>query len=1147
MKILDLNFTNTEYNKARYYSNVSEGIEPFLVKDILDKENILTSIIIYEDRSSLENSYRLLKLILPQYNILKLPAWNSNPYEDVSPDQNILNDRFVCFKQTENKKKKKIILCTINSLIKLVPKKNNLDVYSINFEENKKYNLDEILMEFYEIGYKRVDLVLEPNEIAIRGGVFDVWPIGKPTPFRLDFFGNKLESIKSFNPVSQLSKNNFNSLRVDQSLESPNSKKALQCFIKNSRNKFGPILTNNNFTPESLSENKPEGIEQYLPLFYNDELENIFSFFDAELIIAGSNILSLIEKKIEHINNIYNEKINDLDSGNEFNFQPLPPSSLYILPTTFKKTIAKVQTIFFSRFDLNISSKAINIFSSDNIDLVLKAEKKSNSENLLNVIKKKIGKKKLIITYTSENENKLIKSIIYENKNLNFNFKEFRPDMVFDKLDVIDVIKIDIVKGFETKLTKLISLKETFKTIDMPYSKKVRNNVIDMATLNKNDYVAHHEHGIAKYIGLKTIQIADNPHDCLVLEYLNRSLLYVPVENINLISRYSAGNSNVLLDKLGSSSWIRKKSNVKKKIRDLASSLLTIAAKRKITKIAKMNIDHEKLFSFAKQTGFNETDDQIATLNEVYNDFISGQLMDRLVCGDVGFGKTEIALRAAFVVNLNNKKTLILAPTTLLARQHYHTFKKRFSNICDVFLLNRATTKKEKDYILNCFKGKKSNILIATHSVFSQDLSKADIGLVVIDEEQHFGVAQKEKIKKIRENCHLLTLSATPIPRTLHMSLLGVKDLSLIKTPPVDRRSISTTVCNYDSGVIRRAINSENLRNGQTYVIVPRIKDITIYEEKIKKIYPQIKMEIAHGKLKSAEIEKVMDNFYSYKTELLLSTSIVESGLDIPRANTLIVFKANNFGLAQLHQLRGRIGRSNKKAFAYFLLEKNEITANAVRRLKALQAMDSIGAGIHLSNYDLDIRGAGNLLGEEQSGQINQVGVELYQRLLKECIDDLKNNKQIIVSSYVNINIKLPILIPEQYIPDLSIRMSLYRRLGEINSKDDMAEFQGELENRFGVIPKEFVNLLNLVLLKTVAAKANIKTINITKKKFSIFFDENYKNYTPEFVSWLSNSELEINIRSSHHIEVMHNYSEEEKQLLKVIHLVNKILSLNKL
>ena len=560
----------------------------------------------------------------------------------------------------------------------------------------------------------------------------------------------------------------------------------------------------------------------------------------------------------------------------------------------------------------------------------------------------------------------------------------------------------------------------------------------------------------------------------------------------------------------------------------------------------KFEVDYNKLETFAKNFNFTETDDQLATLDEVYRDLCSGKLMDRLVCGDVGFGKTEIALRAASIVTDNDYSVLIIAPTTLLVRLHHTTFKKRFEGIECVDLLDRNTSSAKRKNIISRFINNDVKILISTHAIFSINLESADIGLVVIDEEQRFGVSHKEKIKKIKSGVHLLTLTATPIPRTLHMSLLGIKELSLIKTPPVDRKSIETKIIKFDSAIIKHAFLKEKSRSGQIYLIAPKVKDIPVIKKKIISIYPNLRVGVAHGKLTPKELELVMDNFYSYKIDLLISTTIVEAGLDIPRANTLLVYKSDYFGLAQLHQLRGRIGRSDKKAYAYFTLENNNISNNAVRRLKALQTMDALGAGMQLANYDLDIRGAGNLLGEEQSGQITQVGIEMYQRLLKECIADLKGIENYSNSEEIEVSIKLPILIPEKYIPDLSLRLSLYRRVGEFQELRELNLFREEMINRFGLIPKEFSNYLDVMSLKLLAGKCSISKVYVLSKYYQITFDKKRQNYPENFIRWITDNKNKIILKDSHIIKIDHNIKDGKKQLVNIIDLIKNMVLLLK-
>ncbi len=1145
MKILDKVKNNSN---VKYFSNVNKGIKPFLIDELQEEYKQKKILVILDNNNEINYYFNLFKGYFKKNNILKFPSWDNKPYEEVSPSQNILNERFKTFNFGQNKQIENdslLILTNIDAFLQMVPTRKSLgeDNFYLNTKDN--FSLEQLNKRLNDIGYEKVSVVLEPYEYAVRGGILDIWPIGAENPRRIDFFGNKVESIKSFNPISQISIKDFNSIFISHSLESPRSKKYNQSFTENYRTLFGPSASDQLFIHKLKNGIRADGIENWLPLFYSNKLCNIVDFFNIEIIFSDDNFLQKAKEKIKIILNLYseNKKLNELDNENV---------NCSVHPNTFYLSYKQLENIYksrsfkeFSYFSQKSSNASLDIACKQNLEF---HNVSSSNEEVINrlssVINNNIGNKKIIITYSEGEEKKkalnLVKKLSL--KNLRENISSINEAMGdFDSLDLID---IPLQEGFELPLLKVITLSEIFKTKKYIKVKKVRNNLIDIAELHINDLVVHFQHGIGRYLGLKTIKINNSPHDCLIIEYLDNSKLYVPVEDIRLVSKFGDSKGLVSLDKLGASNWIKRRTSVKKKIRDLANNLIALAAKRAVIKGQKFSIDYNKLESFSKGFNFEETEDQLATLEEVYRDLSSGRLMDRLVCGDVGFGKTEIALRATSIVADNKYNVLLIAPTTLLARQHFDTFKKRFNNIENVEVIDRNTKKQSRKNIIDCFVQKEIKILISTHAIFSANLSQASIGLVIIDEEQRFGVSHKEKIKKIKNNVHLLTLTATPIPRTLHMSLLGIKDLSLIKTPPVDRKSIETKVIKFDKIIIKNAIFNEKKRSGQIYLIVPKVKDIQAIHKRIISIYPKLRIGIAHGKLSPKELEIVMDNFYNYKIDLLISTTIVEAGLDIPRANTLLVYKSDYFGLAQLHQLRGRIGRSDKKAYAYFTLENNNISGNAVRRLKALQTMDALGAGMQLANYDLDIRGAGNLLGEEQSGQITQVGIEMYQRLLKECINDIKNMDNNSHAEEIEVSIKLPILIPEKYIPDLSLRLSLYRRVGEIQEIEELNFFKEEMINRFGIIPDEFSNYLDVMVLKLLARKCSIAKIYIFKKMYSITFDKKRTEYSENFIKWVTNSKNKIILKSSHEIKVNHEIDDAKKQLFDIINIVKKMLEL---
>lgn len=1145
MEILNNKFNLKFYDRTFVFSRVAKGIEPFLLSEICNRFNDKNILVVLEDNEQIKIYKEIIKINLNNYNIVTFPCWDCFPYDNNSPDQTIVSNRFKAIRNYyQNTGSNNLILTSLDSLLLKIPPVKKSTFENLKLKTGEKYKHSFVVNTLNDLGYNRVELVLSPYEFASRGGIIDFWPVGEEKPLRLDFFDELLEEIKEFNPLNQISLNKKKYVNLFESIECPLSTKSKQTFISNYRKKFGPVINTELFTHTIQNTNKIESIEHWLPLFYENKLISQFELFNPDIIICDENIKQNASEKLELINNTYREKLEVYRNNKDEYNAPLEPDELYMDAKSLNLKIDHKDRIFFTYLDQIENENTFNIKSKDNIEFDKNYKFEKIKEKLNKTIHENFNKKKIIFCYANPTEKKHLKSLLSLNQSIEYRFDTPSIMSCLKNSEYIDIIKMKIKKGFENEFLKLITTQEISKVKNIIYSRPLKNNIIDISQININDYVVHVEHGIGKYLGLKAIQIVNRPHDCLIIEYASNSKLYVPVENIKLISRYGNSNVNVELDKLGSSYWTSKKVQIRKKIRDLANSLLEQAAKRKISKGIKINIDNEKLRKFSALFNYNETDDQLATLQEVYNDLSKGQLMDRLVCGDVGFGKTEVAIRAAYLMSENSYKTLIIVPTTILAMQHYNNFSKRFENYTGVGIITRNTSTSRKKEVLKEFASNGMDILISTHAAFSIDFKNIKLGLLVIDEEQHFGVAQKEKIKKIKNDLHLLTLTATPIPRTLHMSLLGIRGLSLIQTPPVDRKSIKTVICKLDNIIIKNAISKEIDRNGQIFIITPQIKDIESLKKRIERIFPNIKYVVAHGKLRAQEIEKVMNEFYHHKADILISTSIIESGIDIPRANTLIINNADRFGLAQLHQIRGRIGRSHLKSYAYFTIDKNTITPNAKRRLKAIQAMDALGAGINLANYDLDIRGAGNLLGEEQSGQISQIGIELYQRLLKECLDDIKGIKNKKHISSIDITIKLPVLIPENYIPDLSLRLSIYRKLGDVINLEEIDQFKMEMNDRFGKIPNEFNNLINVIILKILASNAFIQKIQVNSNKYILVFDESYEGYTQDFVDWIENKKNRISLKSTHIIEIEHSIEQVEEQLLNVIELVNIMLKL---
>ncbi len=658
--------------------------------------------------------------------------------------------------------------------------------------------------------------------------------------------------------------------------------------------------------------------------------------------------------------------------------------------------------------------------------------------------------------------------------------------------------------------------------------------IAEVAGLDEGSIVVHAEHGIGRFIGLKTIEAAGAPHACLELQYADDAKLFLPVENIDLLSRYGGEGTEVQLDKLGGGAWQMRKAKLKKRLLDMADGLIRIAAERMMRHAPVLTAPDGLYDEFAARFPYDETDDQMTAIDSVRDDLGAGRPMDRLVCGDVGFGKTEVALRAAFVAAMNGVQVAVVVPTTLLARQHFKTFSERLRGFpIRIAQASRLVGSKELSQTKKEVADGKVDVVVGTHALLGSGINFANLGLLIIDEEQHFGVKHKERLKELKSDVHVLTLSATPIPRTLQLAMTGVRELSLITTPPVDRMAVRTFISPFDPLVIRETLMREHYRGGQSFYVCPRLSDLADIQAFLQSDVPELKVAIAHGQMAAGELEDIMNAFYDGKYDVLLSTTIVESGLDVPTANTLIVHRADMFGLAQLYQIRGRVGRSKVRAFALLTLPVNKVlTTGAERRLKVLQSLDTLGAGFQLASHDLDIRGAGNLLGEEQSGHIKEVGFELYQQMLEEAVAEVKGDDDIVDSGWSpQISVGTPVMIPDDYVPDLHLRMGLYRRLGEITELRDIDGFGAEMIDRFGPLPIEVQHLLKIVYVKSLCRKANVEKLEAGPKGVVVQFRNREFPDPAPLVGYIAKQGTMAKIRPDHSVFLSRDLPTPEKRL----------------
>ncbi len=1066
----------------------------------------------------------------PKIPAFFIPAWDNMPYDTSSPSKEIQSKRINVLNELLNKnldKRNIIIITTVNAVLQKIP---NEEAYISNiFEIENKKNIDiEILKDFLsDTGYLRTATVREQGEYSIRGGIIDIYPSNYKLPIRIDTFGEYVEKIKTFDPLTQISKKIIDKINIFPSSELPLDKKSIKLFKKNYKNIFGIEKVKNTFYQSIIEKKILRGCEQWLPLFYNNMM-SILDILNDYILVMDYLVKDKIDKRIDEISTNYEERLYDK------NFETLPdkihsipPDYLYLNKKNFESYTNKNSIIEFNPFKFSDQASNVINFTGYKSKEFISLRINNNNE-----LFKEINK------YISDNLQKNYKIFLflgsdeYISKILNIidkGYKVYYEDKInleisYEPKSII-VIKKNIKTGFFIENNLFLSYQNFFGNIEKNKNKnivpKVDKFIKETSSFIANDYIVHVDHGIGIYRGLKTINVTNAAHDCLMIDYLGGDKLYLPVENIDMITRYSSEDSNITLDKLGSLNFFEKKNKLKKNLKSIADKLIKTAAIRKNLKAPKLNINYDIFQDFNERFHFELTDDQQKSMNEVINDLSSGIPMDRLLCGDVGFGKTEIAIRSSFITVMESKQVAIIVPTTLLARQHLITLTNRFKDYpVNISSLSRLNNNKKNNIIKTDIESGQIDIIIGTHSLLTDKINFRNLGLVIIDEEQHFGVKHKEKIKNKYPDIHLLTMTATPIPRTLQMSLTGLRDLSLIATPPRERLSVRTYIFPFDRLTIRDAIKRELNRNGKVFFVSPRIKYLSEIENFISEYLPEVSYLIVHGKITGNNLEDRMQKFYEGKIEILISTNIIESGLDIPSANTIIVYKSEKFGLSQLYQLRGRVGRGSNRGYAYLTTSQFiDTKSRAHKRLEVMQTLDNLGASFNLASHDLDIRGGGNLLGEEQSGHIKEVGFELYQEMLNEAVTGAQSQSLEINKDYKwspVLNIGIPVLIPDDYIEDLDVRISFYKRLGQIESKENINILKNELIDRFGEAPIELSNLLEVINLKLICKKLLIEKIEVGKRGLTIKFLNNDFPEPDNLIKYISDNSKKIKLRPDH-------------------------------
>jgi len=1071
-----------------------------------------------------------LAFFLPEAEILRFPAWDCLPYDRVSPHSVLVSERIATLARLlEKPARPRIVLTTVNALVQRVPPRAAFAGGSLVLAENATVQPETLAAYLEANGYSRAGTVMEPGEYSARGGIFDIFPSGAPEPVRLDFFGDTIESLKTFDPTTQRSANRIKRLDLRPVSEIPLGKDAIARFRTGWREHFGQAAAEDPIYASISAGHRHPGMEHFLPLFH-DRLDTLLDYLPGASVSLDHQAEEVLAARLEMIEDHFAARKMPAREG-EVPYRPLPPALLYLDRAGWDTMLAGGPLLAFTQFAKPDGSTGVDANARPGPILATSAGPGTNvfDQLLAEANRWTSAKKRVLVAAWTRGSRERLAHLLKEHGFKDIAQAEDWHAAQRAKPGSIVLITLGLERGFVADNLAVIGEQDILgERISRPARTRKRADqfIAEATEIAEGDLVVHQDHGIGRYDGLVTLTVSGAPHDCLRLLYDGDDKLFLPVENIEMLSRFGSETSGVALDKLGGAGWQARKAKMKSRIRDMAGQLIRLAAERSLHEAPMMPPPEGSWDEFCARFPFAETEDQARAIADVLEDLASGRPMDRLICGDVGFGKTEVALRAGFVAAMTGAQVAVVVPTTLLSRQHFRTFSARFAGLpVKVAQLSRMVTPKEAAQVRAGIANGDINIVVGTHALLSKSITFADLGLLVVDEEQHFGVAHKERLKALKADVHVLTLTATPIPRTLQLALTGVREMSVIATPPVDRLAVRTFISPFDSLVIREAIQRERFRGGQVFCVVPRIEDLGRMAERLREIVPEARMIQAHGRLAPTELERVMTEFGDGKHDILLSTNIVESGLDMPAVNTLVIHRADMFGLGQLYQLRGRVGRGKQRGYAYLTWPQNHrLSVAAEKRLTVMQTLDALGAGFTLASHDLDIRGAGNLLGEEQSGHIREVGIELYQQMLEDAVAEIRAGAGRSTTSErdwtPNISLGLPVLIPETYVRDLPVRLGLYRRIGALASDAEGEAMAAELTDRFGPLPPEVENLLQVVALKRACREAGVEKLDAGPKGLVLSFRGNAFRNPAGLVAWLSKSGGLIRLRPDHKLAI---------------------------
>ncbi|MCJ2182475.1 transcription-repair coupling factor [Novosphingobium sp. 1949] len=1084
-------------------ASVTRGSQPLVMAD-LARAAKGRAIFVADSEASMSAVAEAARFFAPELDVIEFPAWDCLPYDRASPALSTSARRLAALHRLQAKRTgPQLLVTTTNALTQRVLTPFRIRESVKLLKPGMEIGHESLIALLRRQGYHRTDTAIDAGEFAVRGSIFDIVPSGLEAGLRLDFFGDELETLRLFDTSTQRSTGTVTEHLLVPASEALIDEASVKRFRTRYREMFGANATSDPLYQAVSDGRRLAGMEHWLPLF-EDRLVTLFDHVSSDdLMVLDSTVISAADERFGDIADYHKARL-DTSGQKAGSYRPLAVEALYLTKDEFAGLIEAQPAHKADPFAQPESRKVIDFGFSNARDF---APERARGDNAYEAAAKhfsaiaKTGRKAILAAYSAGSRARLV-SILGEalppEPRLADSWQEALGLAVQGHSSALI---LPLETGFANDAVEVVTEQDILG--DRLVRRKKRKKDADafmaeLAALTPGDLIVHMDHGIGRYEGLQSIPVGKSPHDCVMLTYAGGDKLYIPVENLDVLSRYGSEAEGVQLDKLGGEAWQKRRARLKERIREIAGELMKTAAERALRRAPALLPEESAFNQFVDRFPWQETEDQEHAIADVLDDLSSGKPMDRLVCGDVGFGKTEVALRAAFVAAMAGQQVAVVAPTTLLARQHYAGFAERFAGFpLEVGRLSRLVPEKEARTTREGLASGTVDVVCGTHAILAKSVDFKRLGLVIVDEEQRFGVNHKEKLKQLRADVHVLTLTATPIPRTLQMAMSGLRELSTIQTPPVDRLAVRTYVMEWDDMVMREALLREHHRGGQSFIVVPRISDMAETEAWLAKHVPEVKVISAHGQMSASEVEERMSAFYEGKYEVLLSTTIVESGIDIPRANTIIIHRADRFGLAQLYQLRGRVGRSKLRAYAYLTTPPGQALSEvSQKRLKVLGDLDSLGAGFQLASHDLDIRGAGNLLGDEQSGHIREVGFELYQSMLEDAIMAARAGGVGLEKDTSGlspaITVEAPIMIPDDYVPDLAVRMALYRRLNDAETQDELESLSAEMIDRFGPLPQPTANLIQLIQIKRQAIQAHIAKIDVGPRGTLVSFHNDH-------------------------------------------------------